>query len=325
MKKPIPVTILTGFLGSGKTSLLNHILKNKQWHQIAVIENEYGEESIDSQLIEQDIEQLIEIKDGCMCCMVRGDLIKWVEQILNSASHIDYIIIEASGMSEPLPVAQTFMMEDFGGRTYLDSIIGVVDAQNFHHNIVQSLQTTFEQIESAHFIILNKVEDISKEKLLETRLAIRKINPYSAIIESNHCDVDINYILDTDLFQEKSFTTESKSASPLHHSHRGYSHSHGQKQIDKYFFQTIQLCSHIDSMRHFLSEISEDVFRMKWFIHLKDYPNQRYILQKVGANFSLSIDKHWDTVDTQSKIVFIGKNLDTQNLYDRLLQDVFIS
>jgi len=111
MKKPIPVTILTWFLGSGKTTLLNNILSNKQWYKIAVIENEYWEESIDTQLIQKDVEELIEIKDGCMCCVVRGDLMKWVEQLLNSGKELDYIIIEASWMSEPGPVADTFIME----------------------------------------------------------------------------------------------------------------------------------------------------------------------------------------------------------------------
>lgn len=322
-KKPIPVTILTGFLGSGKTSLLNNILKNKQWYKIAVIENEYGEESIDTQLIQQDVEELIEIKDGCMCCIVRWDLIKWVQKILDSGKDIDYIIIEASGMSEPLPVAETFMVENFGWATRLDSIIWVVDAQNFHNNIVQSLKTTFEQIESAHFIILNKVEGITPEKLTETHAAIRKINPHSSIIESNYCDVDMNYILDTDLFQEDVPISSKKDTHEHHHDHNKYWHSHDKKQMEKYFFKTQQRCYSIENMKHFLSEISQDVFRMKWFIHFKDYPGERYILQKAGACFTLWKDEHWDGAGDESKLVFIGKNIDQQLLHDILLKEVF--
>jgi len=330
MNKVIPVTILTGFLWSGKTTLLNKILDNKQWYKIAVIENEYGEESIDSELIGQDVAELIEIKDGCMCCVVRWDLIAWVEKLLDSGKDIDYIIIEASGMSEPWPVAQTFIMENFGGRTRLDSVVCVVDAQNFHNKIVQSLQTTYEQIEAAHFIVLNKIEDVSEEKKSEIQESVRKINPYSAIIESNYCDVDMNYILDTNLFtgstdeeKDQHEDTHEHNHDHHHHDHASHWHDHDKKQIEKHFFKTDIACYHLENMKHFFAEISEDVFRMKWFIHFKDYPHERYILQKAGSCFTISQDESWDGKTTESKMVFIWKNIQKQELHDKLLKEVF--
>ena len=356
MKKPIPVTILTWFLWSGKTTLLNNILKNKKGYKIAVIENEYWEESIDSELIKQDVTQLIEISDWCMCCVVRGDLIAWVEEILNSGNDIDYIVIEASWMSEPMPVAETFIMENFDGRTKLDWIVCVVDAQNFHHKIVQSLQTTYEQIESSHFIILNKVEWLSKEKLDEIKLAIRKINAHAAIIQSDYCDVDINAVLDTELCDvenyekkeehhhndkhshdhEHSHNHEHEHNHDKHsdkhshhehshheHSHHEHSHAHDKKQIDSYFFKTEVPCFHVENIKHFLGEISDDIFRMKWFVCFKDFPNERYILQKAGACFTLVKDEDWSEESTESKFVFIWKNIDQQKIYDTLLKDVF--
>lgn len=333
MTKVIPVTILTGFLWSGKTTLLNNILKNKQWYKIAVIENEYGEESIDSELIGQDVAELIEIKDGCMCCIVRWDLIRWVEQLLNSWKEIDYIIIEASGMSEPMPVAQTFIMEDFWGRTKLDSIVCIVDAQNFHNKMVQSLHTTMEQLESAHFILLNKTEWVSAEKINEIKYSVREVNPHSSIIESNFCNVDINYILDTELYQEESIDQKEEYHNHDHHEHSHdhhdhnhdhHSHAHDKAQIEKYFFKTDIKCSNIENMREFLSQISDSVFRMKGFLHFNDYPNQRFILQKAGSCFTLSKDENWSGDNTESKIVFIGKDIHQQELHDRLFRDVFV-
>lgn len=326
MQKTIPVTILTGFLWSGKTTLLNHILKNKQWYKIAVIENEYGEEAIDSQLIEKEVEELIEIKDWCMCCIVRWDLIKWVEKLLNSWKDIDYIIIEASWMSEPLPVAQTFVMEDFDGRTKLDSIVCVVDAENFHHKIVQSLHTTSEQIENAHFMILNKTENVDNNKISEIKTAIRKLNPYAGIIESNYCEVDLDFILDAKLFQEDVFSSENlKHGKHNHdeHKHDHDSHSHDKQQIEKYFFKSLHQCVHIENIKHFLADISDDVYRMKGFIHFKDFPEKRYILQKAWSCFTLKEDENWDWKTMESKIVFIWKNLQPEKLQDALLKDVF--
>lgn len=313
-QKKIPITIITWFLGSWKTTLLNHILKNKKWLKIAIIENEYGEESIDSDILEKKFEELIEIRDGCMCCSVRWDLIKAVEALLNSGKHIDHLIIEASGMSEPLPIAQTFIMEDFWGRTRLDAIVCIVDAENFHNSIVQSLHTTSEQIESAHFIILNKTENIEESKIEEIKIAVRKLNPYSAIIESNYSQVDLASILDTDLFQEDSFSHKNS-----HH----HWHEHDKKEIEKYFFKTSDPCESIDNIKQFLSEISESVYRIKWFLHFKWYPEHRYILQKAGSCFTLSIDENWDQKNMESRIVFIGKNLNPELLQDKLLQNIF--
>lgn len=338
MKKQIPVTILTWFLGAGKTTLLNNILDNKKWYKIAVIENEYGEESIDSELIRQDVTELIEIKDGCMCCVVRWDLIKWVQKLLDSRDDLDYIIIEASGMSEPMPVAQTFMMENFDGKTKLDSIVWVVDAQNFHDKITQSLQTTVEQIESSHFIILNKVEGVDEETLTQIKTTIRTINKYAAIIDSDYCKVDIDAVLDTHLFAEDSIPWDRHDDHEDHnhhhdhdhdyHNHHGevsHEHSNDKQQMEKYFFKTDIPCFHLENIKHFLAEISENIFRMRGFICFKDYPNERYILQKAGSCFTLEKDENWHGTSTASKMVCIWKDINKQALQDQLLNTVFFT
>jgi G3E family GTPase len=154
--KKIPITILTGFLGSGKTTLLNHIIRNAGGRKIAVVENEFGSTGIDAELIEKSTEEIIEISDGCICCTVRKDFMEAIERLLASGRAIDHIIIECSGMSDPLPIAQSFLMNDMAGRVTLDSIICLVDAENITGNLTKNTKTALEQIEFADYIIITK-------------------------------------------------------------------------------------------------------------------------------------------------------------------------
>ncbi len=313
MQKIIPVTILTWFLWSGKTSLLNHILKNKQGYKIAVIENEFWEESIDWELIEKSTQEIIEIQNWCMCCTVRWDFIEGVKKLLDSWKDFDYLIIEASGMSEPLPIAQTFFMTDFWWRVKLDSIVCLIDAINFRSNFMKELATTFEQIEFANFAILNKVDWVSKEEIDQIKKTIKELNKYCVIIETNYGKVDLNYILDT-----TSFEMNDEIEKKLHHHHH-----HHDNWISEYFFKTEEPCYTLENMKQFLWDLPDDVFRVKWFIHFKDYPKDRYIIQKAWSSFTLIVDERWDKKDKLSRIVFIWKNIDKQEMQNTLLNSVF--
>ena len=152
----IPVWLFIGEMGSGKTTLLNHIIQNANGRKIAVVENEFGSTGIDAELIEKSTEEIVEISDGCICCTVRKDFMEAIERLLSSGRLIDHIIIECSGMSEPLPIAQSFLMNDMSGRVKLDSIICLVDAENITKNLTQNTQTALEQIEFADYIIITK-------------------------------------------------------------------------------------------------------------------------------------------------------------------------
>lgn len=313
MKKIIPVTILTWFLWSGKTTLLNHILKNKEWYKIAVIENEYWEESIDGELIESSVEELIEIQNGCMCCTVRGDFIAGVQKLLDSGKDFDYLIIEASGMSEPLPIAQTFIINDFDGKVRLDSIVCLVDVTNFRSNFVKDLATTFEQIQFANFILLNKTDWVDKEEIEAIKKTVKELNKYCVILETNYCEVDLQYILDTTCFE----MNEDIEKELKHH------HHHHKNGIWEYLFKTEVKCYSLWNMKNFLWELPDDIFRVKWFVHFQEEPNNRYIIQKAWSSFTLSIDTKWDKKDAFSRIVFIWKNINKEEIQNQLLQEVF--
>ena len=186
MNKQIPITILTGFLGSGKTTLLNHIIRNANGKKIAVVENEFGSAGIDADLIEKSTEEIVEISNGCMCCTVRKDFIEAIERLLASGKPIDHIIIECSGMSDPLPIAQSFLMNDMSGKVSLDSIICVIDAENIDHKVVQNTDTTLDQMEYADFVIVNKSDLVSMERLDLIEAIIRRVNTYAPIIHTTY-------------------------------------------------------------------------------------------------------------------------------------------
>ena len=228
-KKTIPITLLTGYLGSGKTTLINHILSNQNQYKIAVIVNDIGEVNIDASLIEQGgvvtekDDSLVALSNGCICCNLKMDLVGQIIDIINQ-NKFDYIVIEASGICEPIPIAQTItmipeMLESKEEICRLDSIVTVVDAlrlkeefncgdnlkkENVEEEDLEKL--IIEQLEFCNIIVLNKVSEISKEELKEVKAVIRSIQPQAKIIETDYSKVDMAEILDTKLFDLEAST-----------------------------------------------------------------------------------------------------------------------
>ena len=231
---PIPVTIITGFLGSGKTTLLNYILTAEHGHKIAVIENEFGEVSIDDGLVQVDrvAEEILTLDNGCVCCTVRGDLVKTMHNLLERKDNFDYIIVETTGMADPTPVAITFQFDELLKKhTKMDAIVTVVDAAHVLQHLREKmpegvLNESVQQVAFADKILLNKTDLVDKEKLGEVRKEIRTINAFATVLETQYSKVDLKEVLDVRAFSIEKLNNFKVEEEEDHHHHHDHDHDH---------------------------------------------------------------------------------------------------
>jgi len=321
----IPVTVLTGYLGAGKTTLLNRILSENHGKRYAVIVNEFGEIGIDNDLIVESDEEIYEMNNGCVCCTVRGDLIRVVEGLMRRPGRFDAILVETTGLADPAPVAQTFFMDDdVRSKTRLDAVVALVDAKHLPLRLKDSREAE-DQIAFADVVVLNKTDLVTPEELRAVEATVRAINPSAKIHRTQRSGVDLSEVLDRGAFDLKRALDNDPHFLDGDHDHEHGEHDHDHHDhaspIHDVSVKSVSLRGgEMDSKKFFpwIEKITQmegpNILRLKGIIALKDDPD-RYVLQGVHMLIEGDHQRAWkDGEKHESRLVFIGRDLDTERL-----------
>ena len=345
MSEKTPVTVITGYLGAGKTTLLNRILSEPHGQKYAVIVNEFGEIGIDNDLIVNSDEEVFEMNNGCVCCTVRGDLIRILEGLMRRKGKFDAIIVETTGLADPAPVAQTFFMDEaVGAKTRLDAVVTVADAKWLQDRLMDAPEAK-NQVAFADVIIINKTDLVSPAELLEVERRIRAINPYAKVHRTERCAVPLAEVLGRNAFDldrileiEPAFL-DAEDHGHHHHDHdhdhgdhaqhhehdhgNGHArHTHGLKHYHDEDMQSVSLTAEkpLDPDKFFpwvqdlVAKDGPSILRTKGILAFKDDP-ERYVFQGVHMILDGTHQRAWrEDEKRESRIVFIGRDLPEERI-----------
>ena len=330
----IPVTVLTGYLGAGKTTLLNRILSEPHGKKFAVIVNEFGEIGVDNDLVVNADEEVFEMNNGCICCTVRGDLVRIIDGLMRRKGKFDAIIVETTGLADPAPVAQTFFIDEaVGAKTKLDAVVTVADAKWLADRLKDAPEAK-NQIAFADVILINKTDLVTAEELGELEARIRGLNPYARLHRTQRAKIDINEVLGRNAFDldrvldiEPSFLDSDDHHHDHDHDHHhdhdhehGHHHHHHGNGLKHYHDEEMQSVSiktdkplnpdkFFPWVQDLVAKDGPSILRCKGILSFKDDP-ERFVFQGVHMILDGDHQRPWRADEKRdSRIVFIGRNL----------------
>lgn len=354
--QPIPVTILTGYLGAGKTTLLNRILTENHGKKIAVIENEFGEVGVDNDLVVQSEEEIFEMNNGCICCTVRGDLVRILERLLRKRQSFERVVIETTGLADPSPVAQTFFLEEsLMDRFRVDAIVTVVDARHVLQHLDDGSPEAAQQIAFADRIVLNKVDLVTPHQLEDLERRIRGVNVLAPMERTTNAMVPLDFVLDVNGFDleraaeldpafkpRKSVKTsdhdkhdhgekcggdhdhdhDHKHGDGDHHHHdhdhhhHDHEHEHGVVSVGFELPRAVNIQRLEAWMQILTTMMANSLYRYKGVLEAEG-EDRRYLFQGIHMLYEGRLERPWrDDENRVSRFVFIGKDLDRELLTD---------